>query len=110
MSVLTVKRGDTWRMVLSYKDNTGSPIDLTSCTARLQVRNKRSDQLLLDLDTTDGLTIDAAAGTVTVRYDLPADLELGTHEFDLEMTYADGTIESTETMQLRVIEDITYGS
>lgn len=108
--ILTLKRGDTWRAVFSYKDSDGNPIDLTGCTPRIQVRTKRRGGLLLSLDLTDGLTLDELAGTVTVRYDLPSDFELGTHEFDIEMTYTDGTIESSCTMMLAVLEDITRAS
>lgn len=107
---LTFKRGDTWKLVFAYKDTNGDPIDLTDCSARLQVRDKRTKAVLLEGTIATGeVVITAVTGTVDVTF-LPAVTELvpiGTHETDLEMTYSDGTVESTETMLIKVIEDIT---
>jgi hypothetical protein len=107
---LTFKRGDTWKLSFAYKDDIGTPIYLTDCSARLQVRDKRTKSVLLEGTMATGeVVITAVTGAVDITF-LPAVTELvtlGTHETDLEMTYSDGTVESTETMNIKVIEDIT---
>ena len=107
MSTLSVKRNDSLRAVLSFTED-GAAANLSGCTARLQIRVKRVGTLLLDCSTTDYLTIDGLAGTVTV--DVPAsemDIQTGKHEADLELTYADGTVRSSDTFIVTVLQDIT---
>ena len=107
MSILTIKRGDTWKVTFTYKQPDGSPLDLTGCSARLQVRSKSNGELLLSADTTlGGLTLTPAEGLLTLTA-ATDDLPVGSHEFDLEMTYADGSIQSTDTMILKVLADIS---
>lgn len=107
-ATIDVKRGDTLRLIFEYIDSNGVPIDLSGCSARMQIRTKREKTLLLELVESDGLSLDSLAGTVVIRKQLPADFLVGSHEFDLEMTYSDGTVESTNTLILKVIEDVTY--
>jgi len=99
---VTFKRGDTWSLVFDY-----GAVDLTGCTARLQVRNKRDDTLYLSADNTDGLTM--AANSITLRFEAAdtAEVPLGTHECDLELTFPDGTVTSTDTLLVKAVEDIT---
>ena len=109
MSQVTHKRGDTLSLSWSWKDEAGTAIDLTDCTARLQVRSKRGE-LLASADTDDGLTIaDPETGAVNLLIDAEtmSAVPLGSHSMDLEITFADGTVKSTETVKLKIIEDIT---
>lgn len=109
-TTLTLKRGDTWSAVFTYSDDAG-PVSLAGCSARLQVRVKTTSELVLEA-TSDGgeLVIDAAAGTVTLTATpaMTEDLPIGTHPFDLEMTWSDGRVQSTETLFLTVLKDVTY--
>jgi hypothetical protein len=104
----TLKRGDTWNQSFTWRQGseTGDPVDLTGCTARMQVRD-RSDVLILDC--TPYLALDELAGTVSVL--VPASetelFPVAKNQFDIELTFPDGTVQSTETMILRVIEDVT---
>lgn len=107
---LTLKRGDTWRAVFTWTQG-DDPVDLTGCTARLMVRARRADELLLDLTSPDGgLTLTPLTGVVTVLATAAqtATLPVGTHVFDLELTYPDGSVQSTETAFLTVLEDVTH--
>ena len=102
---ITYKRGDTWRAVFTY---TG--VDLTGCSARAQIRNKRDDTLYLSGSSTSGeLVVDGVAGTITMRFEpeVTVEVPVGTHEADIEVTYSDGTVESSDTFLVKVLEDIT---
>lgn len=100
MTTLSVKRGDTWTWKCSFAGVDGAPVDLTGVTARLHVRDKR--QALL-ADYTDSLVV----GASDVSLSVPADLPIGTQYFDIELTFPDGTVTSTDTMTLSVVRDIT---
>lgn len=129
---LCVKRGDTWQGVFKWVNaSDGSAYDLTDATARLQVRApiaaaqafvrsrlpasgvRDYDTPILDL-TTDpdgGLTVSGDLGYVYVRVEA-AEMELlepGSYELDQELTLPDGTVKSTETLTLNIVEDVTYG-
>lgn len=108
MATFTVKRGDTWRQTFTWRQGseTGDPVDLTGCTARLQVRDRTGD---LILDATDDLTINGATGTISVDVLIPSTVLPGKYIFDVEVTYTDGFVQSTETQTLKIEGDITYG-
>jgi len=102
------KRGDTWRQVFYWKQGSesGPPVDLSGCTARLQLKDKSK---LLILDATAYLTIDPINGSL--QTDVPASetvlFPLESLYFDIELTFPDGSVQSTETMRLQIVEDIT---
>ena len=104
-SLPAVKRGDTWSLTFTYADEDGAPIDLTDCFCQLQLQDKKTKGLLLDV--TDDLSISPLTGEVSFSVQIPTTMPIGTHQLDLEMTYADGTIESTDTMTLQIVEDVT---
>ena len=106
----TVKQGDTWTFVFTFKNKT-TPIDLTECSARMQIRNKRTTQLYAETSTAnDTITIDGLAGKVSVVF--PAELTTlvpaGSHLSDVEITFpGTGYVMSSQTVQIVVEEDIT---
>lgn len=108
MVIIQLKRGDTWVQTFSWKqgNETGIPVDLSGCTARLHIRDK---QRRLLIDASPFLTIQGTEGVVTVEVpaSLTRALPIGPCFFDIEITFADGTVRSTETMSLSVAEDIT---
>lgn len=118
------KRGDTFRREFTWTQPNPAyvepvvdpliperiPIDLTGCTARLQFRKGRDDPAILDFSTADSeLSIDGPNGVVLL--DIPAatmeTLLVTTYKSDLELTYPDGTVCSTETFHVKVSEDQT---
>ena len=107
-TTFTIKRGDTWSQTFAWKQGseTGDPVDLTGCTARCQVRD-RADALILD--GSEFLTVSGVEGTVAIL--VPASETEAFHvaklQFDIELTFPNGTVQSTETMILRVLEDVT---
>lgn len=103
----SVKRGDTWKFQFAWKSN-NTPVDLTDCSALMQVRVKRTGELVASATTADdSITIDGPTGIVNVAFLDTQDAPVGTHEADLQITFPDGTIQSSSTIQLVVEEDIS---
>lgn len=71
-----------------------SPVDLTGATARMQIRDKLGGTLLLELSTVNGGL--AITGPGTIERTLSATDSAGITwlggVYDLEVTYADGTV------------------
>ncbi len=106
IATLSLYRGDTLKYTWS---RAGSAPDLAGATARMQIRD-RYRNLLADAAAVGSITIDPAAGTVTVT--LPAAVTAqfppGSHKFDLELTLADGTVVTVAAGFVQVLEDITH--
>jgi hypothetical protein len=64
-----VDQNATFTFIVEYKDNNGSPINLTGCTAKMQVRDTKGGTKLAFTLTTPagGITIDGPNGKLTVK-------------------------------------------
>lgn len=93
---LTINKGETLELPITYKDENGQPINLTGYTARLQVRERHdSATILLELTTENGgITIDGPAGTLTLHLSAAASAALGWERgvYDLEIASPSGTV------------------
>lgn len=98
------KRGDTFLLSASLTDSAGSAIDLTGWDIHAQVRNT-----LMTLIAEAAITVtDAAGGTCEVLItDTTTWVPRETYALDIQYTGSGGTITSTETMYIIVLEDIT---
>jgi len=91
-----IEKGATYRHRLVWKGANGMPIDLTGCTAKMQVREEAtSDTVLIELSTENGrITITPAAG----QFDLyitdedTDDLSLDGGVYDLEVYHPNGDV------------------
>ena len=88
----TIYQGATFRKRLRWSDKaTGTPIDLTGCTARMQVRAETSaPAVLLDLTTENGgITLGGAAGTIDLYVGATATAAINWEGgvFDLEIIH-----------------------
>jgi hypothetical protein len=110
MSVLTVKRGDTWVWPFTYKDEAGTPIDLSGSSVRLHMKAKRATTPAVSASTATGeITLTPLDGVATVRIE-PEITEIvapAKYDADIEVTWADGTVQSSATFIVDVKEDIT---
>jgi hypothetical protein len=70
------------------------PVDLTGATARMQIRDKPGGGLLLELSTTSGGLTITGPGTIarTLSATATAAITWASAVYDLEVTYADGTV------------------
>ena len=124
---LCTKRGDTWQVTFTWsQESDGAPIDLTGCTARLQARKPvaatraltRSaiaaqldyEAPVIDVSSATGeITFTELEGKVHVRVEsAEMDILPGSYDLDLELTFPDGTVKSTATQVLEIVEDVTY--
>lgn len=83
------EQGATLERVITYTDPDGVIINLTSYTALMQVRSTAaSATVILELSTGSGITINGAAGTLTLFVDATtmAALTPGSFVYDLEIT------------------------
>ena len=65
---ITCDQGATFERVITVKDSTGTPMNLTGYTARMQVRREtESSEILVELTTENGrISLGGAAGTITL--------------------------------------------
>ena len=104
-----IYRGDTWIRVWTIAVD-GVALNLTGASAALHVRSRAEDALTVFEATTavdGGLTItEPTAGIIGLRKST-ATLPVGRYIFDLEITLADGTIQTYEQNYLIVRQDVT---
>jgi len=110
-SFIQLKRGDTWSLVAALTDDAGDPVDLTGATASMQLRTRSeapSATISASVDSGE-VSIDAPAGEISIVFPPSATQEVAptTYEADIEITYLDGTVASTETFFVTVLADVT---
>lgn len=84
----TLDQGSVFYINLKYQDPTGTPINLTGNTARMQLRRQYSSPVVLTL-TTDGggIVITGATGNIAIQItdEQTETLEEGFYVYDLEL-------------------------
>lgn len=94
-------QGATYTQSLTWKtaadeDATKTPVDLTGCTARMQVRAKvGASEVLLTLTTENGgISLGGTAGTIDLLIDAEdtAELTWSAGVYDLEIVYPGGQV------------------
>lgn len=104
--MIKVKRGDTFTIGGELTDASGEAEDLTGATIRSQIRSKNGTTLLAELD----VGIDDAEGGLFTLSAQPVVTALwgpGDYYCDIEFTFDDDTVSSTETFEIRVLADVT---
>jgi hypothetical protein len=93
---LFIEQGATFRQVLTWKDASGAPVDVTGCVGRMQVRpSVDSDIVLLELTSvTGGVTFGGATGAITLFISAAqtAGIDWLSGVYDLEVEFPDGTV------------------
>jgi len=109
MKLSPFKRGDTWKIIFTWK-NDGSPIDLTGCTAKMQIRKKRVGTLLAEINSPTDITITTGGvGEIIAAFptDITSTVEPGTHETSLQLTFPSGEVQSSDAIEIPVVEAVT---
>ena len=108
---LKIDQGATFTKVVTWKTSPSTPVDLTGCTARMQVRSKvDSPTVLLSLSTTDGsIVLGGTAGTVTLKLSATqtAAITWTTGVYDLEVVFSDGTVKRLIQGSVSVSPEVT---
>lgn len=105
---ISVERGSAFRDSYQLLGSDGNPLNLTACTAALQVRVNLGDpNAILTLTTGNGgLTINGAAGTITPIFDTSA-LAAGIYVYDLKLYDSGGNPDRVMQGSFIVIEEVT---
>ncbi len=94
---LTIEQGATFSQPITWKaGNPAAPVDLTGCTARMQIRPTIPSSTVYASLTTEngGITLGGTAGTVLLTMTAVQTAALGftTAVYDVEVAWADGTV------------------
>lgn len=91
---LYLYRGATFTRIITWKDENGTPIDLTGCTARLHMRDSiDATTPFLTLTTENGgITLGGIAGTIALLATATATTAITAAQgvYDLELIASDG--------------------
>jgi hypothetical protein len=109
---IKIIQGATLRDVTTWK--TGTPavaVDLTGCTARMQIRAKIADTAALKSLTTEngGIALGGAAGTVTIFLSATdtAAIAWKSGVYDLEIVFASGDVRRLLSGSVSVSPEVT---
>lgn len=107
----TIYQGATFRKRLTWTAPSGTPIDLTGCTARMQVREEvESTTVLLSLTTeNDGIALGGALGTIDL-YASDEDTSAftwGAGVWDLEIVHPGGEVTRLAQGSISVSPEVT---
>lgn len=88
------------------------PLPLTGCIANMDIVSLRGNAVAISLSSESSppsITIDELNGIVLVFLSSidTAELTPGEYKSDLQLTFLDGSVKSTNTFFLKVIEDVT---
>ena len=108
---LKIYQEETFRHTFAYKDDEGNPVDLTSCTARMEIRTQDNDVLMV-LSTANGLiTLDTLQGLI--KLNVPAanmdasKITWNQAKYDVKVNFPDGTTDTIAFGNVDVLPSVT---
>ena len=93
--IVEIDQGADWFLNVTYENPAGTPVNITSYTAALQVRSlPESTTAVLSLTTGSGITITVASGLVAVHATAAQTEAIiaGDYYYDLEVTSPQGIV------------------
>jgi hypothetical protein len=106
----SIYRGDSWVVSWTILGADNQPINLTGATARVQLRDQQNN-LLVNADLSNGyLSINPTQGRIdmNVPYAVMDTVPIGTYQYDLEVTFANGVRRTYVVDQLYIERDVSY--
>lgn len=109
---ITILQGETWRHELAWKAGLPAvPVDLTGCSARMQVRSVvASADVLLDLTSANGrIELGTTGGEITLRLSAveTAALAFRAAVYDLEIVHSNGDVRRLLEGSFKVRPEVT---
>jgi hypothetical protein len=98
----TVLKGDTFDAVVTFKDSEQKPLNFTGATLLMHIRDD-SDSLVATLQSGSGFT--RANNIVTFNY--VTTLAPNTYFYDMQCTFANGTVKTLIGGKYKVLKEIT---
>lgn len=108
---LSIQQGETYSVSFTWQESDGTPIDLSTYTAHMQVRRNYADadktDPVVDITDEDSITLDDEGNIfIVLTDDVTADIAAGTYVYDLELTN-DGTVTKLLTGTVNVFPEVT---
>lgn len=106
---LKLIRGDTWMIAWTWKDNDGQPIDLTGAIVDWALESAHGE-IVASAGVAEGsieIELSSAKCFVTVKAADTAEITPGAYRCDMQVTYADGTVQSSPVVNVIVTRDVT---
>jgi hypothetical protein len=106
----SIYRGDSWVVSWTILGADNQPINLTGASARVQLRDSKNT-LMVEASTGNGLiTITPTQGRIdmNVPYSAMEAIPVGTYQYDLEVTFANGVRRTYVVDQLYIERDVSY--
>ena len=85
---ITIEQGANFSRTITYKDSNGDPINLSTYTARMQIRENYNFPILVSLTTENGgITLGGSEGTIVIQISAVdsalLDFDSGIHDLEL---------------------------
>tara|TARA_R110002126_G_scaffold117434_3_gene257238 strand:+ start:525 stop:875 length:351 start_codon:yes stop_codon:yes gene_type:complete len=102
-------KNDTFSSVQFEYNEGGLPLDITGSTIKIQFRHKSNrGDILYTAETGSGITItNATSGVFRLDEFTPTDWKVGVAHFDVQMTFADGSIRTWIKGTVNILQDTT---
>lgn len=108
---IIIEQGATFRRVITWKDSSGSPINLTGWSAKMQVRERvRDSDVVLECSTANGrIVLGGSAGTITIvaQDEVTTLLSDMRGVYDLELTSPGGEVTRLLRGSAEIIGEVT---
>jgi hypothetical protein len=107
---ITAEQGTDYTATLTYANSSGTPINITGYSARMQVRRSTgSPDAILTLTNASGITLGGAAGTVAIAISSAAlaVVAAGNYQYDLELVSGAGIVTKLISGDFTVTGEVT---
>lgn len=100
-------QGDTFTQSVAYTDALNQPVDLTTATVKMQIRDT-ANALIFELNNTVGGGITISNNVLSILKNFTQNqLAAGTHKYDLEINFASGIRRTILQGAFIVLADVT---
>lgn len=97
--ITDIEQGADWALYLNFQNTDGTPLNLTGCTIKMQIRSDYGVTPVATLSTaTGGITVTSATGgtaTVALTATQTTAIAGGNYLYDIKVTNASGTVVRT---------------
>lgn len=107
---IKIRKNATLELTVTYNDSNGDPVDLSSTTAKLQIRNtKGGDKLYYTATDADDITITGPTGIIQLTIPLATTSTFGFSNgvYDLVVTTPDTTATVILEGKVTVVDGVT---
>lgn len=108
--ILSIDQGTDTQVSVSIKDSTGTAIDLTGASARMQLRTQINASEFVDELTTENSRIvigDAGEMALIFPNETTTGINAGTYVYDLEMVDSDGLVSRVMEGTITIRPEVT---